>query len=116
MPWNRAAAPKSRLNPRSIVLLALAIGVVSVVAGAIVSFEADRADHAKGRAVIHAYQKAGLDDGADIEDDGLADDEAVAGAMWARGHPSTAPGSCPGSPKAFQRGCADWEVKRATRP
>ena len=116
MPWNRTEVRKSRLNPRVTIWLVLAIGVVFVVAGAIVSFEVDRDDHAKGQAVIHAYQRAGLDDGADIEDGALADDEAAAGAMWARGHPSTAPGSCPGSPKAFQRGCADWEVKHATRP
>jgi hypothetical protein len=65
-----------------------------------------RGDHAQ-RAVHAAigYDRARAIDDADAEDAALADDEEVAGAMWAAHHPQALPQECPHYNAAFHMGC-----------
>ena len=71
----------------------------------------NRGDHAAGNALVGAYEHARAFDGADAGEDALNDDEAAAGALWARAHPGTGAGDCPSEPVAFRRGCADEVAK-----
>jgi hypothetical protein len=43
----------------------------------------------------------------DPSDQNLDDDEAAAGAIWARAHPGASSADCPASPAAFLRGCVE---------
>lgn len=118
MPWTRTPPPRveRRVTQRMALLMILGFGLCATIAVAVVSNTRDQAAGRNGQAVIRAYQRAGLEDGADAEDQTLTEDEAAAGAMWARAHPSNGPAACPSSPKAFEKGCADWAAKGVPHP
>ncbi len=44
----------------------------------------------------------------EAQDGDLLDDEAAAGAMWAKSHDADNPGECPPYSATFRKGCADF--------
>ena len=59
-------------------------------------------------AILTGQAHARFATGDDAEDGDLADDEAAAGAMWAKEHDADNPGECPAYSAAFQNGCGDY--------
>jgi hypothetical protein len=59
-------------------------------------------------AILAGKAHARFATGDDAEDGDLADDEAAAGAMWAKRHAADAASECPAYSAAFRKGCGDY--------
>jgi hypothetical protein len=63
--------------------------------------------NAVASAILTGQAHARFATGDDAEDGDLSDDEAAAGAMWAKQHAADDPGQCPNYSAAFRKGCGD---------
>ena len=65
------------------------------------------------QAILAGRAQARGDLAEEAGDHGLADDEAAAGAMWAKAHGAVNRDECPLDPPALRRGCAAYVAAHA---
>jgi hypothetical protein len=92
-------------EPSTLVILAVMLAIVLM---ARVMIDRPKARTPMASAILAGKAQARAFDAQAAEDGDLVDDEAAAGAMWAKSHAATDPSECPQYSAAFRKGCADY--------
>jgi hypothetical protein len=103
---SREVRATQRLAPK-VFLLIVALAVIAILARG--AFQQQRSTgYREGRAVAVGYDRADYLNPGAADDAQLADDEAAAGAMWAKAHEPGRVSECPTYSAAFRKGCAGY--------
>ncbi|MGI8841403.1 MAG: hypothetical protein ACR2F8_11580 [Caulobacteraceae bacterium] len=95
----------------ALVILAILLGIVLIARQALDQPQPTRV----AQAILSGKAQALTMVTADAQDRDLMDDEAAAGAMWAKSHGATDPTECPLDPPALRRGCAAYVAAHSRR-
>jgi hypothetical protein len=97
---------------RRVMVLLLALAVIAVLARGV--FQAQRsAGYREGRAAAAGYTRTSVLEEAEASDAQLSDDEAAAGAMWAKDRQLRDAAECPDYSRAFKNGCSAYVGRQA---
>jgi hypothetical protein len=89
-----------------LVIIAALLGIVLIIRQTIIRSQPEPGRVASAILAGKAQARANLT--YEAEDGDLLDDEAAAGAMWAKAHGADNSGECPLYSAAFRKGCGDY--------